>query len=81
MTKSSSEAEKAREMAAAANATLDPPDPSPEWVTISNPSVEGPPASVTKEAFEEVWEPRGWVLEAESSPAPAPAGKPSEGDQ
>lgn len=70
---SKSTAEEALAKAQAANEAAEPVDPSPEWVEMSHPAVEGPNAVATREAFDEVWEPRGWVLEAEEVPVPAPA--------
>ena len=67
---SKSKADEALEKAQAANADLEPVDPSPEWVEMSHPAVEGPNATATREAFDEVWEPRGWVLEEEGVSVP-----------
>jgi len=73
---SKSKAEEALDKAREANESLEPADPSPTWVEMSHPAVEGPNATATREAFDEVWEPRGWVLEAEEVPAPAPVERP-----
>ena len=67
---SKSKAEEALDKAREANEAAEPKDPTPDWVEMSHPAVEGPNATATREAFDEVWEPRGWVLEGEGLPQP-----------
>jgi hypothetical protein len=33
-----------------------------EWVEITHPDLDAPPARVTRQAFEEVWKAKGFVL-------------------
>jgi hypothetical protein len=51
-------------------------NPDADWVEMRHPTVEGT-AVVTREAFDEVWAEKGWVLvtsdAAPSALAPAPA--------
>lgn len=77
MSKASEALDRAREL----NADVEgEPDPTTEWVEMTHPGVHDEkdknvhPARATREAFNTVWEPRGWVLhKAGDTTATAPA--------
>lgn len=53
----------------------------PEWIQMVHPDIEGEnvePATVTRDAFESVWQDKGWEEYTEDQPATAVQRRPTQ---